>query len=114
MYKRGVGYFLWVVIISVLLIVTCQPSNAQADSSAKPPIQKVYVYEKIDTVKSLIILYGDDAGNVKYVRDGYIILKGDAVKNDKGEFQWITPTQLIIGALDNRKKPIKNFIAKID
>lgn len=28
MQRRGAGYFLWAILISVLLIVTCQPSGA--------------------------------------------------------------------------------------
>lgn len=99
----------------VLMVLSVYSQN-KADSVSKLKVPKsdttyvaVPVYERYDTIKANIVYYGDLNGNVKFIRDGYVIVKGFAVQDNDKKWKW-TDKPNLEGALDSKKKRLQNVL----
>lgn len=101
-----------ILILSLALLSI----SAFSQTSTKPEIKTepkkdtvsipVYIMDRQDTVQVETLLYKGENGIVKYSSPGFYIRKGQVVKNEKGQLQWVEQPK-IIGAFDSNKKPVK-------
>lgn len=108
---------LTMLTIAIAANASTQPfdrTRAQMKDTTAPKkdtVEKIiYSFQYIDTVKADVLMYQGDGGVVKWCAPGYI-LQGGFVTKDKatGKLTWLTKPE-IIGALDDRKRPVKPIL----
>ncbi len=107
-----------ILTLSLLIIATICVSGQSKDPIKKDTIRirvpvQVPVYEHFDTIKVKTILYGTTDGHVYYINNGWVILKGFAIKDEKGKWRWTTEPVPFAALSGDKKKHIENYIQLI-
>lgn len=69
----------------------------------------VYLFDITDTVSATVLYKEKEGSNRIYSKKGFALLRGFQMVDKKGILQWVDKPKLV-GALDDKKKPVKNVI----
>ena len=97
-------------LILILFTLISFSAMAQKKDSIlnKVDTLRIPVYERTDTLPVKGVLY-KFKNEVRVSMPAFVIAKGFKVKNQRNEFEWAEQPQ-ILGFLNQKKKPVKNFI----
>lgn len=94
-------------MITALISSTLCFGQAKDSLAKKDTVVKLgYVIPQRDTV-TIAELYYLDGYRVKKCSPGYIVREQNAVTFDGKNFQWLEQQPRVIGALNNKKRPVK-------